>query len=264
MYVLPRYPHFDLMQKSASVFGLPSIEDYGSQTSDRYARLYFMLRVGRPMHSRFDPDFLFFGDALQPTMSRRLLDLVGTRYLVTAAGADGLVAAMRPPLRLVHDSDARAYENPQALPRAFWVPRVEIVTDPGRVLRSLASGGPDLRQVALIEAAVPSGFTGGPGDGRAGRVEFVTDEPEHLVIRVDAPERGFLFLSDQHFPGWRATVDGTPTEIVRANYAFRLVEVPRGRSLVEFSYAPASVRIGALVSGITVVALAMLLWAARR
>ena len=158
----------------------------------------------------------------------------------------------------------RAYENPQALPRAFWVPRVEIVTDAGRMLHSLASGGPDLRQVALIESAVPSGFTGGPGDGRASLVEFVTDQPEHLVIRVDAPERGFLFLSDQHFPGWSATVDGMPTEIIRANYAFRLVEVPRGRSLVEFRYAPASVRIGALVSGITVVALAMLLWATRR
>jgi len=264
MYVLPRYPHFDLMQKSASVFGLPSIEDYGSQTSDRYARLYFMLRVGRPIHSRFDTDFLFFGDALQPTMSRRLLDLVGTRYVVSAVGADGFVAAITPPLRLVHDSGARAYENAQALPRAFWVPRVEIVPDPGRLLRSLASDGPDLRQVALVEAAVPSGFTGGPGDGRAGQVEFLSDEPEHLAIRVDAPERGFLFLSDQHFPGWRATVDGTPAEIVRANYAFRLVEVPRGRSTVEFRYAPASVRIGALVSGLTIIALAAWLWATRR
>jgi hypothetical protein len=264
IYVLPRYPHFDLMQKSASVFGLPSIEDYGSQTSDRYARLYFMLRVGRPIHSRFDPDFLFFGDALLPTMSRRLLDLVATRYVVAAAGADAVVATMKPPLRLVHDSDARAYENSQALPRAFWVPRVQIVSDPGRMLRSLALDGPDLRQVALIEAAVPSGFTGGPGDGRAARVEFLTDEPEHLALDVDAPERGFLYLSDQYFPGWHATVDGAPSEIVRANYAFRLVEVPRGRSLVEFHYAPASVRIGALISGLTIIALGVCLWAVRR
>lgn len=89
-------------------------------------------------------------------------------------------------------------------------------------------------------------------------------EPEHLLLRVDAPERGFLFLSDQYLPGWRATIDGRPTAIIRANYAFRLVEVPRGRSLVEFRYAPASVRIGAAVSGATVIALAMFLWSTRR
>jgi len=264
MFVLPRYPHFDLMQKSASVVGVPSIEDYGSQTSDRYARLYFMMRVGRTVHSRFDPDFHFFDNALQPTMSRRLLDLLATRYLVAAAGADGSIAAIRPPLRLVHDADVRTYENPQAFPRAFWVPRVEVVGEPNRMLRALASDGPDLRQVALVDSAMPSGFTGVAGDGRAGQAELLTDEPEHLLIRVDAPERGFLFLSDQYFPGWHATVDGRSTEIVRANYAFRLVEVPRGRSLVEFRYAPASVRVGALVSGLTVVALAAFLWVARR
>ena len=61
-------------------------------------------------------------------MSRRLLDLVGTRYLVVAAGADGHDRGRSGrPLRLVHDSDVRAYENSQALPRAFYVPRIEIV-----------------------------------------------------------------------------------------------------------------------------------------
>jgi uncharacterized membrane protein YfhO len=71
-------------------------------------------------------------------------------------------------------------------------------------------------------------------------------------------------LSDQYFPGWRATVDGAPASIVRANYAFRLVEVPRGRSVVEFRYAPASVPIGAAVSGATLVGLAVLLRRTRR
>jgi hypothetical protein len=264
IYVAPRYPYFDLMQKSASVFGVPSIQDYGSQTSDRYMKFYLMLRTGRRMRSLFDADYTFFGDALQPKMSRRLLDLVATRYLVVAAEADSTIAAVRPPLRLVRDGSVRAYENTRAFPRALYVPHIQVVPDREQLLWLLAWGWHDLRRIALVESDFPSGFTGVAGNVQDGQVEFVTDEPEHLVIRVDAPEPGFLFLSDQYFAGWHATVDRRPTPILRANYAFRLVEVPRGRSLVEFRYAPASIPIGAAVSGVTVLALGLLMWRTSR
>ena len=49
-----------------------------------------------------------------------------------------------------------------------------------------------------------------------------------------------------------------------ANYALRLVEARRGRSVVEFRYAPDSVRLGAAVPGTTLIALAMLMWRTRR
>jgi hypothetical protein len=160
--------------------------------------------------------------------------------------------------------DVRVYENPTALPRAFYVPRVEVVADAAQLLERLATGRDDLRQVALVEEPPPSGYLGEPpGPGQA-HVEFVTNDPEHLVLRVHAPRRGFLFLSDQYFPGWQATVDGAPIPIVRANYVFRLVAVPSGDSVVDFRYAPASVRAGALVTGLTVLGVVGLLVAAPR
>lgn len=261
IYVAMRPQKFDLMQKSASVFGLPSIQDYGSQTTARYATLYLRLRLPRRLQSRFDIDFRFFGDALYANANRRLIDLVATRYLVSAAENDGVIAGFTPALPLMRDGAVRVYQNPQALPRAFWVPRVEVVPDPEQVLGSLASGTHDLRQVALVES--PLAFTGAPGDGHAGRVAFARNEPEHLVLDVDAPARGFLFLSDQYFPGWRATVDGKPADVVRANYAFRVVEVPQGRSVVEMRYSPPSVWIGAAVSALTLLAVALVLWRTR-
>ncbi len=262
IYVAMRPQKFDLIPKSASVFGLPSIQDYGSQTTARYATLYLRLRLPRRLQSRFDIDFRFFGDALYANANRRLLDLVATKYLVSAAETDAVIAGFTPAMPRVRDGAVRVYENPQALPRAFWVPRVEVMADGEQVLGTLASGNVDLRQVALVET--PLAFTGGPGDGLAGRVQFVTNDPEHLVLQVDAPERGFLFLSDQYFPGWRATVDGKAAEIVRANYAFRLVEVPRGASVVELRYSPASVWVGMAVSAITIAVVAFVLWRTRR
>ena len=38
-----------------------------------------------------------------------------------------------------------------------------------------------------------------------------------------------LVLSDAHYPGWRARVDGQPVEIFPAYYAFRGLVVPAGK-----------------------------------
>jgi hypothetical protein len=146
------------------------------------------------------------------------------------------------------------------------VPGIEVVPDEDALLQRLISGAVDPRRVALVAADLPSGFRGASDTDVSSRVRFVRNDPEHLVIRVSAAERGFLLLADQYFPGWKATVDGRPTPIARANHAFRLVEVPAGESTVEFRYAPWTVRLGAWVSGLTLlgVGAALALSVARR
>ena len=103
-----------------------------------------------------------------------------------------------------------------------------------------------------------SGFLGSPDFDDTGAVEFDRNDPEHVSLRVRAPQRGFLVLSDQDAPGWVATVDGAPSPILRANYVFRAVEVPAGESTVEFVYRPLSLRIGAAISAVT--ALGLVAW----
>ena len=116
----------------------------------------------------------------------------------------------------------------------------------------------------MIEAPPPSGFVGTDAGVGEGAAEFVVDEPERVVLRVQAPARGFLYLADQYHRGWTATVDRIPTPILRANHVFRAVEVPAGESMVEFRYTPASVRIGAAITIATLAGLALLAIAARR
>jgi len=45
-------------------------------------------------------------------------------------------------------------------------------------------------------------------------------------------------LSDQYDSGWKAWLNGNPAPIVRGNYAFRVVDVPAGRSRVELVFFP--------------------------
>lgn len=55
-------------------------------------------------------------------------------------------------------------------------------------------------------------------------------------LRVKLAEPGYLVLADMVYPGWQATVDGRPTEILRADTIFRAVELEAGEHTVEFRF----------------------------
>ena len=167
--------------------------------------------------------------------------------------------------RIDGDDSMGVYENPGALPRAYYVPQIAVEPDDEVRLRRLAAGREDRRQLALVGAAPASGFLGVPGNQAIADARFVVDDPEHVVLEVLAPERGFVFLADQFFPGWSAAVNGQPAPILLGNHAFRLVEVPKGRSRSSSATRLARVWIGAWVSGVSLILWAlMLVWSFRR
>ena len=68
------------------------------------------------------------------------------------------------------------------------------------------------------------------------------------VIETSTTGRGLLVLNDTYYPGWEASVDGSPTTIILTDVAFRGVVVEPGAHRVVFDYRPWSVRFGAAVS----------------
>ena len=259
-YIVHRHPSFALMPKTASLFQVPSIQDYEPQPTRASVAYIVMLRTGVELTSLNQYYGAYGAVNFVPGFRKRLLDLAAARYVVVDAPAVDSVAVVSPPLHpvtLSQDPEVAVYENREALSRAFYVPRVEVVPDPQVLLRRLADGTDDLRQVAFVEEPPPSGFLGESDNSSGAAADFIVDEPERVVLRVRAPARGFLHLADQNFPGWRATVNGAPAPILPANHLFRAVEVPVGESTVEFRYQPASVRIGTAITVATLLALAI-------
>lgn len=117
------------------------------------------------------------------------------------------------------------------------VPRVRLVG------RALAAGpGPDETLALLASPAFdPSTSTvleGQPAEGAAssGRARLVADEATRLEIEADSTSGGFVVLEDNWHPAWRATVDGIPAPILRADLAFRAVRVGPGPHRVVFAW----------------------------
>jgi uncharacterized membrane protein YfhO len=92
-------------------------------------------------------------------------------------------------------------------------------------------------------------------------VEVTRREPNRIELKTSSSAPSILVLSENHYPGWRAYVDGRATETLRVDYALRGVVLAAGEHRVEFVYRPKSVFIGLLVSLLTLAAL--LLWSSR-
>jgi hypothetical protein len=200
--------------------------------------------------------------------NRPLLDLLGTRYLLQPSAlklegqgwqeveidprpvAFGLIlGGMRslPPYTI--------YENREAFPRAFLVSTAAPLPEGAHVLFALKET--DLRRTVLLEGA-PAPANPGSSDGTAVIRGY---RPNRVTIDVEG-RAGFLVLTDVWFPGWTCTVDGHPTEVYRADYVFRAVQVPEGAHEVVFRFEPASYHLGLQVSAVTVALLAVLSLAA--
>lgn len=240
-----------LMRKSASVFRLPSVNDYEPLTSDRYARLFTRMTRGRPIRS--NNDFQYRGGKWK--VNKSLFDLLATRFVIVDATAERRIRHIKNRLkRMKSGRNIRVFENRTALPRAFFVGRARVVQDPEALLNILATRSHRPRSEALLEASPADGFLG-LEVVTTGSAEIISSRGEELVIDVDASHDGFLSVTDQYQSSWTATVNGVATPIERSNYAFRLVRVPAGTSRVVFRYQPRGFWAGATISLATLSAL---------
>ncbi|HJQ26231.1 MAG TPA: YfhO family protein [Blastocatellia bacterium] len=170
-------------------------------------------------------------------------DLLNVRYVMTHTDTplDGYE-------RLAAAEGVAVYENKNALPRAFFVGRAIEVTSHADAIAAMRDASFDARREVVIErdGAAPSN-TQTPSDTNAAAV-IIEDQRNRVVIETANAADAWLVLSDNFYPGWRASIDGRATEIFQANVTMRAVKVPAGRHVVSFVFAPEVFRVSLVVS----------------
>jgi hypothetical protein len=182
----------------------------------------------------------------------------------------GYVLAESPPPGLMPAADVdHLYRLSRPLPRAWMVPQAHIMVDPEEVLLELMAANFDPTAEVLLEAG-PHALKQLDGSDSNDGVRTVapqlsesSPDPQIISLREEGNSRtinlvvsqpGYLVLAYTHYPGWSATVDGRPTEILRANYAFMALPIGPGEHRVIVSYRPISLAVGAVVSGLSLLA----------
>jgi hypothetical protein len=184
---------------------------------------------------------LFVGGEPRPS------DLTCRLYAEGAAGPRGF--------QTVWTQDLAVLENAEAFGRAWLVGGVRVADDDATI-EGLRSGAMDLRHGAWVEPTFASvaGKAGPPAEV-AGTVRAEELRSSSQRFAVESADDALLIVSDNYDPGWRATIDGKPAEVFRANYNMRGLRVPAGAHTVEFRYRPHF-----LMPGVCLSVVALLAW----
>jgi hypothetical protein len=134
----------------------------------------------------------------------------------------------------------------------------------GLIALDTATESGDALHVYEVSEARPLSYLAGPDaldelsfmEGEA-NIEAMT--PNKVVIAVRAPDAGLLVVTQAWAPGWRARVDGRPTEVLRVSDVVQGVEVPAGAYTIVLVYRPIADFVGLAISSLT--ALALVAWA---
>jgi hypothetical protein len=121
-----------------------------------------------------------------------------------------------------------------------------VFLDDAAALAELSSEGFDPRQAVSLPLDA-RGRTKAGADGQA-RVLSSRAGPSECVFEASAESRTMLVVAQAYYHCWRATVDGTPAPLWRANYAYQALEVPPGRHEVRLEYVDWAFRTGAVIS----------------
>ena len=237
---------FPIMEKAGTLYGLNVVQDYEPLAPAAYHEFLHPLEdanVDAPLFwGRFYPR------SIHPAW--KLLDMLATRYVVVAPGADWPVQRGSE-FELVYTApDARIFENHGSLPRAYLVTDYQVVPDPGQALAAVQRATFDPRTTAIVDREVA--WRSGAGDAAVPEtVGFSELAEERLVLQVSASRRALLVLSDLYWPGWRVAVDGEERPAHRVNYLFRGVPVEPGTHTVRWWYDPWRFTTGGAVSAAT-------------
>ena len=204
----------------------------------------------------FEPDVLGFSPAHMRTLVIslraaeetplyvRLLQMGSVSYVLAlhreSFGDLAPVAEVPGPFPL----KVQVFRVPDPLPRVYAVGAGRLVgRDAG--YRALADDGFDFRRdVLLAEGPVVASAN------FSARLRVRETKPDRLRVDADFQAPGYLVVTDAYDPGWKASVDGQPAAVQRANVGFRAVQVPAGSHVVEMVYRPAAVSVGFAISGL--------------
>ncbi|MFN3649978.1 MAG: YfhO family protein [Armatimonadota bacterium] len=233
-------PRALLPPNASMVYGWRDVQGYDSLYMAHYRRLMNALSPENNASPEENGNIVFVKSLRSP-----LFRFLGAAHAVAAEQIAGPLPDGFPP------APPHAAALVGSLPEAYLTTDWFIAPD-DEGLRQLASPAPGAgTPTALVAPApdLPERSPVAPSESGAGTAEITRRRPGRIVTRANSPQGGLLVLAEGYHPGWRAVIhpEGAatrPARVLRANVAFQGVMVPPGPVTVEWSFQPASYRVG--------------------
>lgn len=138
-------------------------------------------------------------------------------------------------------------EHPTRLPRVFFVYNIHVAKSEEELLAYIKSAEFNHRTTAVLEKE-PDKTLSTPATQPTWDARITNYTNNQVIIDAKTSHDGLLVLSEIHYPGWKAYVDGVETEVFRTDYNLRSVLVGAGEHKIEVRFEPSTFRNGMWIS----------------
>lgn len=182
----------------------------------------------------------------------RVMDLLGVKYVIDRSenpqdAGTFPVDRFKP---VWHEEDWTIFENLMAAPRFFLTADVRPYKNTVDFERQFFDQKFNPGKTVLLTLRDWNTLQPMIGSGSA---ELISYSPNKVKIAVKTDDSAMLFLSDTYDNGWTAKVNGQTAKVFKSDFTFRGVLVPKGTSMVIFSYEPRSFWTGVAISIIALI-----------
>lgn len=155
-------------------------------------------------------------------------------------------------------SVSHLYQLTNSLPRARFAQQVLRIDTIADIKKKTLDGTLNPRLTTLLhseqdfktvqETLLPWAETNRASSLTNASARITIDRATEVIIEAHSQQGGLLVLADTYYPGWKATIHGVETPILRVNLMHRGVLVPPGKQTITFHYHAWTVRWGILLS----------------
>ncbi|HET9233703.1 MAG TPA: YfhO family protein, partial [Candidatus Eisenbacteria bacterium] len=229
--VSPSIPEGAVMEE-LGLFHSATLDKYYSLTGHRMALTSQRLARYLPTSA----EGLLPRTSLPVLLQSHLLRTFNMRYLLAAKNDTAMVrflSQLDGYWRMGETKRALVFANHDALPRIYFATEIRPFSQQDLVRALIENRAP-------VTCALVQGLTDPSSTLGHGRVVRSSWQQDRVTADLLAPEGGFLVISMNYSPDWRATVDGRPAKLTLTNGTLIGLEVPRGAKRVALAYQPES------------------------
>jgi hypothetical protein len=138
-----------------------------------------------------------------------------------------------------------------------WLTPVAVKAPDEQVLATVLNPRFDVRRAALFDTSARVHASVGV-EALPAPISVTTSVSHYEPgkVRIDlsapAPNGSSLLVSENYYPGWKATVDGKPAPIGRADYTFIGVELPSGARSIQLDFTSPAYERGKVITWIAI------------
>ncbi len=137
-------------------------------------------------------------------------------------------------------------QNPDASGAVWLVNSIKPVQNAGEELTRI--NDTDLKNIAIINTKEMKLKNSNFSPSKS-IIKLKTYTPNHLSYTFSGNSNALAVFSEIYYPyGWKATIDGIETPILRANYLLRALEIPAGQHTIDFNFHPNTIEKGGTLS----------------